>query len=314
MTNQTVSDQETYTYEYGSDAHLYWTQATGVDSLGAIIATATQTLDSGGFPTRRIWYDSAGAFDVAYDYTYDTTLYLRTSTVCYRDDPTDNPDARKDYESSSTWNADGVLATQTGVQYDENGTTLYEYGWRSTTLKNSLRGAGGLGYYEYYREYDGGVLSYQENITFDSDGYPQTYRVDDNGDGIYEENYHAAITKTVEGYLESVIWIENATGDKESKATFAYNGEGLLKTTIDYDVVDGEFVLDGIVTDVWYKNPVNGPTGGINVYFASDAAGNPVGAYETVAWTEIQMIYRYYASPGIEAVRTTDSLEKIRLQ
>jgi hypothetical protein len=314
LKNQTVSNQETYTYEYGAGSHLYWTKATGVDPLGDIIATATQTLDSGGFPTRAIWYDGARAFDVAYEYTYDTTLYLRTSIICYRDDPTDNPDARKDYERSSTWNAEGVLATRTNVQYDENGSKAYEYKWRSTTLKNSLRGAGGIGYWEYYKEYEGCVLSYQENITFDSDGYPQTYRVDSNGDGIYEEKYHAAITKTVEGYLESVIWIEDATGDKESKATFAYDGEGLLKTTKDYDVVEGEFVLGEIFTDVWYKNPVDGPTGGINVYYESDEAGNPVGEYETVAWTEIQRIHRYYASPGVETLRTTDSLEKIRLQ
>ncbi len=314
LSQESANNQETYTYEYGYTAHLYWTKATGKDALGNTVATATQTLDGAGFPTRSMWYDGAGNFDNAYDYTYDRTLYLRTSIICYIDDPTDNPDARKDYEYSSVWNKDGVLATSTRIEYDSDGIKTYENKWRSTTLKNSLRGAGGLGYYEYYNEYVEGLLTYQEKVTFDSDGYPQTYSVDNNGDGVYEETYHAEITKTVEGYLASVIWIEDGTGDKKWKATFAYDEEGLLKTTKDYDMVDGEFVLDSITTDVWYKNPVNGPTGGIDVYFESDEAGKPIGEYETVDWTVTQKTRHYYSTPGEEVRRITDSLEKIRLQ
>ena len=314
FSQESANKKETFTYEYGNNTHLYWTKATGKDALGNTVATATQTLDGAGFPTRSMWYDGAGNFDNAYDYTYDRTLYLRTSITCYIDDPTDNPDARRDYEYSSVWNKDGVLATSTGIGYDSNGIKTYEYKWRSTTLKNSLRGAGGLGYYEYYKEYVEGLLTYQEKVTFDSDGYPQTYSVDNNGDGFYEETYHAEITKTVEGYLASVIWIEDGTGDKKWKATFAYDDEGLLKTTKDYDMVDGEFVLDTIITDVYYKNPVNGPTGGIDVYFESDEAGAPIGEYETVDWTVAQKIRHYYSAPGEEVRRITDSLKKVRLQ
>ncbi len=40
---------------------------------------------------------------------------------------------------------------------------------------------------------------------------------------------------------------------------------------------NGEFILKGVETDVWYKNPVNGPTGGIDLYFESDKEGNPTG-------------------------------------
>jgi hypothetical protein len=304
---------ETYTYEYGDNAHLYWIKATGTDDLGSIIATATQTLDDAGFPTRCMWYDGAGNFDRAYDYTYDKTLYLRTSIICYIDDPTDNSDARKDYESLTIWNKDGVLATGTRIEYDSSGIKTYEYKWRSTSLKNSLRGAGGFGYLEYYKEYEEGLLTYQDRTTFDSDGYPQTYSIDNNGDGIYDETYHSEITKTIEGYLKSVVWIEDGTGDKKSKETFAYDEEGLLKTTKEYNMVDDEFVLETITTDVWYKNPVNGPTGGLNVWYESDEEGNPLGEYETVDWTATQKTYHYYSSTGEEAIRTTDSLEKIRL-
>jgi len=313
LSQESTNTKEIYTYEYGSNAHLYWTKATGKDALGNTVATATQTLDSAGFPTRCIWYDGEGNFKYAYDYTYDRTLYLRTSIICYIDDPTDNPDARRDYEYSSVWNNEGILETRTGIGYDSNGVKTYEYKWRSTTLKNSLRGAGGLGYDEYYKEYEEGLLTYQEKITFDSDGYPKTFSVDNNGDGVYEETYHAETTKTVEGYLASVIWIEDGTGDDKWKATFAYDKEGLLKTTKDYDMVDGEFVLDSITTDVWYKNPVNGPTGGIDVYFESDESGKPIGEYETVDWTVTQKTRHYYSAPGEEANRITESLEKIRL-
>ncbi|MFH1953432.1 MAG: hypothetical protein ABIL06_17665 [Pseudomonadota bacterium] len=158
------------------------------------------------------------------------------------------------------------------------------------------------------------AFRYQEKVTFDSDEYPQTYSIDYNGDGTYEEIYHSEITKTVEGYLEAVIWIEDSTGNKKWKATFAYDEEGLLKTTKDYEMVGNEFVLDTIYTDVWYKNPVNGPTGGINVYFQSDEEGKPLGEYETIAWTVTQKTHHYYSSPGEEVIRTTDSLEKIRVQ
>ncbi|MFH1082802.1 MAG: hypothetical protein V1751_05370 [Pseudomonadota bacterium] len=314
LSQESASNQETYTYEYGYTDHLYWTKATGKDAIGSTIATSIQTLDDAGFPTRRIWYDGAGNFDSAYDYTYERTLYLRTSVIGYRDDPTDNPDVRRDYEYSTVWNKDGILATQTGIGYDSNGIKSYEYKWRSTTLKNSLRGAGGVGYDEYYKEYKEGRLTYQEKVTFDSDEYPQTYSIDYNGDGTYEEIYHSEITKTVEGYLEAVIWIEDSTGNKKWKATFAYDEEGLLKTTKDYEMVGNEFVLDTIYTDVWYKNPVNGPTGGINVYFQSDEEGKPLGEYETIAWTVTQKTHHYYSSPGEEVIRTTDSLEKIRVQ
>ena len=314
LSQESTSTKETYTYEYGNNAHLYWTKATGKDALGNTVATATQTLDGAGFPTQAMWYDGAGNFDNAYEYTYDRTLYLRTSIICYIDDPADNPDARKDYEYSPVWNKDGVLATSTTIEYDSNGIKTYEYKWRSTTLKNSLRGAGGLGYYEYYKEYEEGLLTYQEKVTFDSDGYPQTVSVDNNGDGVYEETYHAEITKTVEGYLASVIWIEDGTGDKKWKETSAYDEEGLLKTTKDYDMVDGEFVLDTINTAVWYKNPVNGPTGGMMVYFESDEEGKPIGEYETVDWTVTQKTRLYYSAFGEEVRRIADSLEKVRLQ
>ena len=314
LSEESTNTKETYTYEYGNNAHLYWTKTTGKDALGNTVATATQTLDDAGFPTRSMWYDGAGNFDNAYDYTYDETLYLRTSVICYIDDPTGDQDARRDYEDSNVWNKDGVLVTSTRIKYDSSGIKVYEYKWRSTTLKNSLRGAGGLGYYEYYRVYEGALLTYQEEITFDSDGYPQTFSVDNKGDETYEETYYAQTTKTVEGYLASVVWIEDATGDEKWKATFAYDEEGLLKTTKDYSMVGGEFVLDSITTDVWYKNPVNGPTGGIDVNFESDEAGNPTGEYETVDWSVTKKTRRYYSAPGEEIGRITDSLEKVWLQ
>jgi hypothetical protein len=207
-----------------------------------------------------------------------------------------------------------IIPTRTGVEYDSNGIKSYEYKWRSTTLKNSLRGAGGLGYDEYYREYEMGMLTYQEETTFDSDGYPVTMRIDYNGDGTYEETYSAETSKTVEGYLESVIWSEEGTGNQKWKTTFAYDDEGLLKTTKVYDFVEDEFVLDLIVTDVWYKNPVNGPTGGIDVYFESDEEGNPVSEYESIDWTASQKTRHYFSSPGEEAFRIVESLERIRLQ
>ncbi|MBW2605596.1 MAG: hypothetical protein JRE28_15040 [Deltaproteobacteria bacterium] len=314
LSQESTNTKETYTYEYSNNAHLYWTKATGKDALGNTVATATQTLDGAGFPTRCMWYDGAGTFDNAYDYTYDKNLYLRISVICYIDDPTDNPDARRDYEYSNVWNKDAIIATQTLIEYDLNGIKTYEYKWRSTTLKNSLRGAGGEGQYEYYKEYNEGLLTYQEKVTFDSDGYPQTLSIDNTGDGVYEETYHAETAKTVEGYLASVIWIEDDTGDKKWKETFAYDEEGLLKTTKYYDVVDGEFVLDTIITDVWYKNPVNGPTGGIDVYFESDESGKPIGEYETVDWTVTKKTRRYYSAPGEEIRRITDFLETVRLQ
>jgi len=276
FSQESSSTKETYTYEYSGNAHLYWTKATGKDALGNTVATATQTLNDAGFPTRCMWYDGAGNFDYAYDYTYDSTLYLRTSTICYIDDPTDNPDARRYYEDSTTWTNDGIRTIRTGIEYDSNGIKIYEYKWRSAILKNALRGAWGFGYYEDYKKYEEGLLTYQEKLTFDSDGYPQTYSVDNNGDGTYEETGYTEITKTVEGYLESVIGVEDSTGDQTWKTTFAYYKKGLLKTITNYSVVDGEFVLDSITTVVWYENPVNGPTGGIMVSYASDEEGNPL--------------------------------------
>jgi len=157
-------------------------------------------------------------------------------------------------------------------------------------------------------------LTYQEKLTFDSDGYPQTYSVDNNGDGTYEETGYTEITKTVEGYLESVIGVEDSTGDQTWKTTFAYYKKGLLKTITNYSVVDGEFVLDSITTVVWYENPVNGPTGGIMVSYASDEEGNPLGEYETIDWTVTQKTHHYYSSPGEEFMRITESLEEVTLQ
>ena len=138
--------------------------------------------------------------------------------------------------------------------------------------------------------------------------------IDINGDGVYEETYHAMNAITGEGYFVLLMWIDDITGDRISKEMFAYDEEGLLKTTKYYAMVDGEFVLVTVITDVWYKNPVNGPTGGIDVYFESDEEGNPLGEYETIDWTVTQKTRHFYSAPGKEAIQTTDSLEKIRLQ
>ena len=313
LSQESINTKETYTYEYGVNAHLYWTKATGKDDLGAIIATATQTLDDAGFPTRCMWYDGEGNFDSAYDYTYDKALYLRTSVISYIDDPTDNPNARRDYEYSNVWNKDGILTTQTRIEYDSNGIKTYEYKWRSVIVKNALRGAGGLGYYEYYKEYQEGILTYQSKITFDSDGYPQTYSVDSNGDGTYDQTYQYNITKTDEGYLESVVFVGDGADYDSWKTVYAYDGEGLIKTRKKYIPSGDEFVLDAIYTYVWYKNPVNGPTGGLYVSFESDEDGKPLADYEEIDWTEAHKLYHYYSSTGEEIARTTDSLERIML-
>jgi len=52
FSQESSSTKETYTYEYSGNAHLYWTKATGKDALGNTVATATQTLNDAGFPTR----------------------------------------------------------------------------------------------------------------------------------------------------------------------------------------------------------------------------------------------------------------------
>jgi hypothetical protein len=314
LAQESADKKETYTYEYSTGAHLYWTKATGTDDQGSIIATATQTIDDAGFPTRRMWYDGAGSLSIAYDYTYDKTLYLMTSIICYLEDPADNPDARRDYEYSNVWNSDGVLATRTAIEYDTNGIKEFEWKWRSVMQKNVLRGNGGFGFYEYDKEYgEDGQLTSQSKIDFDSDGYPQTYSVDSNGDGTYDHTYQYHITKTDEGYLESVVFVGDDTDYDSWKTEYGYDGEGLFKTRKKYKASGDEFVLNEIYTAIWYRNPVNGPTGGEYTSFESDEEGKPLGEYETVDWTETQKTHHYYSSIGEEAERITDSLEKIRL-
>ena len=313
MVQASSNQTTTYTYEYGENAHLYWTTATYKDNLGATISTGTQTLDGDGFPIRRIWYDGGGSFLDAYNYTYDKSLFLRISYIQYIDDPTDNPDATKSYEYSNEWNNQGIFVSRAAVSYHSNDIKASEEKVRSVIQRNALRGSGGVVFWEYYREYEGGKLTYQEKGTFDSYGYPKTFSVDSNGDGIYDETYHFETEMTVEGYLESLVMIEDETNTKILKETYAYDAEGLLKTWKWYDVVDDEFVLDIIYTFVWYKNPVNGPTGGEFVLFHSDESGNPVSDYTTINWTETQKVYRNYSSPGHESNRETYSLEKIIL-
>ncbi len=306
--------EETLTFTYGDNAHLFWTEAMGKDADGSTVATAVQTLNDAGFPTRVLWYDGEGGFMYGYDYTYDETLYLPTSVICYLDDPTNNPDARRNYEFVKVWNKDGILTTKSEVEYDSERIKVFEGKWRSTTLRNALRGAGGYGFWEELREYEEGQLTAQEETTFNQDGYPETWRIDENGDGTFELVYYSEIEKTPEGYLESVTWLEDGTGNKYTKTILAYDDEGLLKNTKDYDWEDDGFILDIIISDVWYQNPVNGPTGGMHVYFQSDEAGNPVGTYETVDWTETLMAHHYFSDSGEESMRITESLQKIWLQ
>ena len=250
----------------------------------------------------------------AYDTTYDENLYLQTSIILYLDDPTDNPDARRDYESVKKWNKDGVRINHNVVDYDSEGIRIFEGKWRSAPPPNALRGEGGFGFYETVKEYEAGRLTAQEERTFNEDGYPKTWRIDENGDGTFELIYHAEITKTPEGYLESVTWTEESTGNNYIKKTLAYDDNGLLKNSKDYDWENGEFILSLIISDVWYENPVNGPTGGDHVWFQSDEAGNPVGEYEIIDWTVTQKTHHYYSSPGEEFMRITESLEEVTLQ
>jgi len=240
-------------------------------------------------------------------------LYLRTSYIHYAEDPTDKPNAKKSYEYSNEWNERGIFVTNVSYGYDINEAKTFEEKFRSVTQKNVLRGSGGFGYTEYYKEYNDGQLTYQEKIKFDSDGYPETYEIDNNGDGTYDETYHTEITKTTEGYLESVVWIEDGTNKKKWKDIFTYDEEGLFKKWIWYDASGDEFVLDAINTVMWYRNPVNGPTGGEFTFFESDEDGNPLRYYTTIVWTQKQKIYHDYSSPGEEYERRTYILEKVEL-
>jgi len=156
LSRESAGIEETLTFTYGNNAHLYWTEAIGKDADGSTVATAAQTLDDAGFPTRTLWYDGEGSFRYGYDYTYDETLYLKTSVICYQDDPTNNPGARRYYENASVWSKDGVLTTKSEVEYDSEGIKIFEGKWRSTTLRNTLRGAGGYGFWEEYRQYEEG--------------------------------------------------------------------------------------------------------------------------------------------------------------
>jgi hypothetical protein len=304
---------ETSTYAYGENAHFYWTGATVKDDQGDIISTGTQTLDDDGFPVRRIWYYSDGSFDVAYDYTFDKGLFQVSSLVEYPEDPTQEADARKSYESFWGWNQAGVLVTRMDSEYDLNENKTSEDKWRSVMPKNALRGEGALGFWEFSRTYADGKLKYQSKVDFDSDGYPQTFSKDSNGDGTYDLTYQYKTTKTDEGYLESVIFEGDGVIYDSWKYTLDYDTEGLLKTWKKYSASGDEFVLDIIYTFVWYKNPVGGPTGGLSVYFESDENGNPVSEYETIEWTETQRINHYYSSPGEETTRRTYFLEKIMI-
>ena len=315
------SSSRRYTYEYGKNAHLYWTEATckdkDKDDHGNILLTANQTLDGDGFPVRRIWHDDKGVFVDAYDYTYDKSLYLINSYIHYNNDPTDNPDATKSYEYSNEWDGQGIFITQTAVSYDLTGIKVYEEKVRSVIQENVLRGSGGIVYWEYYREYDGGELTYQEKGTFDPYGYPKDLNVDSNGDGTYDQTYHFETTKTIEGYLESVVKvkIEDGTETKLWKEMYVYDGDGLLKTwEWWHDVSGDQFELTAIYTFVWYENPVNGPTGGEYVDFESDKDGNPISDYTTINWTDRQKVYHYYSSPGNESRRDLYNLEKIELR
>lgn len=303
----------TYTYAYGENAHFYWTGATVKDDQGDITFTGTQTLDDEGFPVRRIWYYADGAFDIAYDYTFDKRLFQITSLVEYPEDPTQDADARKSYESFREWNQAGIMVTRTDIEYDLNENKTSEEKWRSVMTKNALRGEGALGFWEFYRTYADGKLFYQTKIDFDSDGYPKAYSVDFNGDGTYDLTYEYKTTKTDEGYLESVIFEGDGVIYDSWKDTFDYDTEGLLKTWKEYTASGDEFVLDIIYTYVWYKNPVSGPTGGIGVSFESDENGNPLSEYETIEWTEAQRINHYYSSPEEETTRRTYLLEKIMI-
>ena len=313
LSNNTAMVKWKTIYEYGKNAHLYHTSGTTTYANGNIV-TYVQTLDDWGFPQREMAYYQETLL-LAWDNTYDESQYLKTSNIQYARgvDPTDNPDARKSYETYYTWNTDGIGTTQSGVSYDADGNISFEYKFRSTTVKNCLRGAFGVGSYEYSRRYEEGVLTYEKKCTFDADGYPETCSVDENGDGTYEFNEHTEITKTPEGYMDSIVWINDNTEEKYQKESFAYDEEGLLKRISFYGVENGEFVLERIVTEVWYKNPVNGPTGGIEVHFESDEQGNPVGEYETIDWTADRRVRHYYSASGEEYKRLTKALEKIRL-
>ncbi len=314
--NNTVVQTLNYVYEYDVTAHLYWSSSTCTDGDGNLRYTALATLSARGFPFRDKFYDGQGVFFRAYDYTYDENLYLITSQIRYAlgEDPTDNPDALKSYERHYSWNADGHSTYRSRVYYDSVGRVSREYKVRVTAVKNSLRGVSGFGYYQYYRTYDEGLLTYESKCTFDGDGYPETYSVDENGDGTYDYTEHTVITKTPEGYLESVVWVNDETKETSEKESFIYDEEGLLKQYRYYVAEDGEFVLSSIHTYVWYKNPVNGPTGGMRAYFESDEAGNPVGEYETIHWTVDRKVINAYSAPGEASERATSALEKIWLR
>lgn len=310
---QGTASQEIYSFEYGPGAHLYWTAVMVEDGLGHTTGSALQTLDNAGFPVSATWYGPEGEFKSGYAFTYDQNLYLQISVICFRQDPTSTVDPKKAYEQTNTWNQDGILLAKTRKDYDTNGVLVSEYKWRSVTVPNSLRGAGGVGYYEYSREYEDGELTCQENIEFDDDGYPGRFTADLDGDDIPETDYYASTTKTGEGFLATLTWKDQNSGANVSKVVLGYGQDNLVQRVSSYEWQEGEFVLLSIVTDTWYPNPVGGPKGAIKEVCQTDEQGNPLQDYGTVDWTETGMTRRYYHSPDKEFMRITESLEKIEL-
>gem|GEM_PF-3186065 len=269
-------------------------------------------LNHSGFPTQLTWYDDPGEFTLRCDPQYDEQLYLQRQITCYVQNPDAQLDAHKVFEQTNFWNTDGILTALTRVEYGQNGQTTRAFKWRGASAGNAARGTGGIGFDEYYREYDQGRLVYQEEMDFDGTGIPIRFRVDDYGNGIFEHVYTATIETDDAGRLTSVIWLDcNSLPKWQSK--FAYGADGLPAMAGDYAWNGSAFALHRTINSRWYANPVNGPSGGLKISFESDQDGNPISDYESIAWAASLRIRHFYKSPDQKICKISEMLETVNL-
>lgn len=319
-----AGDSWSYAYEYGTNAHVYYTKCSITkDSHGKITDLYTQTLNNNGFPTEKIHtypYGNDGSpdpyngFKYTYEYTYDESRYLMTKKTCYKESNTITK--YKYYGKDYTYDSSGKITYLTYIYYNSDGSKFKE--GRTKYFANTPKGFGRHGWSEYYNYYDtDGVLDYSYQTIIGADGYPTQYiytEYNPDGSEKQKDTYYDKTTINSDGFIIEEYEDQDFT-IKAWKGVVTYGSDGYISKNKIYDVSGNEWVYDNGTEYIWYKNPISGtPFWGYSCAEKPiDENGDPTDYYNTKEWTASKYIEHTYNISGQEIETFTIILKKIEL-
>ncbi len=307
-------------FEYDEDAHIHWHSSTTYDEAGAIVKSATATLDTLGFWDSVTDYDASGASTLVVEWDWDPATYLsigvrRWSTPDHLGGDTLLQDFRTERDEEGRRLRDGGQAWGFG---DAGKYLLYDGGCRYTLAAKAPPGTI-LNRFMVcdFVDYDpNGAVTREERSEVDEHGWPAWHWFDFDGDGEPEYEFWYVAEADDAGRLvrHTGFATPARTQPPIRRQSVHYEDDVVSRIVTEGPAPRGRLTPLGQVEFRWLPHPTAGPTGWRSETMSTTPDGEVWGEiYTTVEWTETEYVRRQYSSTGALLRTSTSELERVLL-